>query len=116
MNIEIDGPPTSYFCIRGVQYTYKSYGIGTLGSDDPGKLLPYLHDHIADMKNQGIIVWRRRPEFQWCPAVDLSAEFPNIPPEPARWKLTYRCVVVPDWPVGVPMMPEKPEGLDTNLI
>lgn len=94
--MEIDGPATGWFqTSNGLRYPYITYAIGKIGDQDAnGDLVLALAKHVDKMSQQGIIVWRRRPEFVWQSDQEVNPEWDQLA-TPAHWRLTYRCVVIP---------------------
>jgi len=109
MSFEIDGPPTAWFETNKKRYTYTTYALGRRDGN-VGELVLSLISHIKRMKEDGYIVWRRRPEFTFERASAGDLQF-GIEPNPDQWKLTYRCAVIPfNELIPAHPVPEKQEG------
>ena len=115
MIIELDGPPVSYFeSAEGARYTYVSH---VAYSETAAELVQALASHLTQLHAQEghfLVVWRRRPAFELENAITSTdvAGFPPLgTPRPARWRLSYRYVLVPLNP-HAPTPPRHKEGCE----
>jgi len=115
--IEFDGPPLAYFELpNGKKYTYTVYALGSIGEAPDGRLALQTAKHLSDLSNEGVIVWRRKPQWDFDPGGPDPTKPERV--NPPMWKISYRLTVIPwnDIDACQAIIPNKEEGMPAWLI
>ena len=92
--IEVEGPSTSFFEVKGTRYIYSTYA---LASQEVGDLVLAYAKWRAKIENSfACLVWRRKPQFTYNNVEDV-------------WSISFKFCIVPVLEEAHDI-PRKPEG------